>query len=332
MFPAWMNSTTPMTPRAVVTRMVRTRPRRSTMGPPKIRVTASAAANTVRNSAAIVTVCPCPFRTARVSQLFAPPSPSSTPSMTTPMSSSRQSSQPRSHWRSFAPRPCDGGPAGAPRSCGIPAAVPREAAAMMTASAMSCAETVMPSAAQAAPIPAPTAAPTDQAACIIGMRVRPAACSTAAPSTLISTSRTPIPSPMTTKATATSGTELTMSARPMTAIAAAMSSSAAAMARRLPSQCSTGVDASSPKMAPTVTPARSSPIVAVPMPRPALMAGSRGPHAEMVTPPSPNAAVTAHRHRACVERPAVITVTPPSQEPSASLAPRPAARRCQRWR
>jgi hypothetical protein len=52
--------------------------------------------------------------------------------------------------------------------------------------------------------------------------------------------------------------------------------------------------------------------VAVPMPRPALMAGSRGPHAEMVTPPSPNAAVTAHRHRACVERLAVIAVTPPS--------------------
>ena len=60
---------------------------------------------------------------------------------------------------------------------------------------MSCAEGVMPRAAQAAPIPDPTAAPMDQAACIIGMRVRPAARSMAEPSTLISTSRTPIPMP-----------------------------------------------------------------------------------------------------------------------------------------
>ena len=46
--------------------------------------------------------------------------------------------------------------------------------------------------------------------------------------------------------------------------------------------------------------------MAVPMPRPALMAGSRGPHAEMVTPPSPNAAVTVHRQRANAGR-AVMT-------------------------
>jgi len=51
-------------------------------------------------------------------------------------------------------------------------------------------------------------------------------------------------------------------------------------------------------MAPTVTPARSSPIVAVPMPRLALMAGSRGPQVAIVIPPSPNAAVTVHRQRA----------------------------------
>ena len=169
---------------------------------------------------------------------------------------------------------------------------------MRTASAMICAAGEMPRAAQAAPIPDPTATPMDQAACIIGMRVRPAARSTAAPSTLISTSRVPMPSPTITKATASSGTEPAMSARPMTVIAAAMSSSAPVTARRLPSQCRTGVDASSPRMAPTVTPARSSPIVAVPMPRLALMAGSRGPHAEMVIPPSPNAAVIVHRQRA----------------------------------
>jgi hypothetical protein len=138
---------------------------------------------------------------------------------------------------------------------------------MTAASAMNCAAGATPRAAQAAPIPDPKAAPMDQAACIIGMRVRPAARSTAAPSTLISTSRAPTPSPTITKATATSGTEPAVSARPMTASAAAVSRSAPATARRPPSQCRTGVDATSPRMAPTVTPARSSPIVAVPMPR-----------------------------------------------------------------
>ena len=39
-------------------------------------------------------------------------------------------------------------------------------------------------------------------------------------------------------------------------------------------------------------------MVPVPMPRSALMPGSRGPQAEMVIPPRPNAAVTAHRQRA----------------------------------
>ncbi len=156
----------------------------------------------------------------------------------------------------------------------------------------------MPMAAQAAPIPEPTAAPMDQAACSIGMRVRPAARSTAAPSTLMSTSRRPIPAPMITKAAARSGTEPRTSARPMTAIAAAMSRIAPQTARRLPSQCSTGVEASSPRMAPTVTPASISPIVAVPTPRSALTAGSRGPQAETVIPPSPKAAVIARRHRA----------------------------------
>ena len=76
-----------------------------------------------------------------------------------------------------------------------------------------------------------------------------------------------------------------------------MSRVAAVRARRLPSRCRTGVEASSPMMAPTVTPARNRPIVAVPIPRLALMAGSRGPQVETVIPPSANAAVTAHRQR-----------------------------------
>ena len=168
---------------------------------------------------------------------------------------------------------------------------------MRTASAIICAAGAIPRAAQAAPIPAPTATPMDQAACIIGIRVRRAARSTAAPSTLISTSSRPIPNPTTTKATASTGTSPAASPAPMTARAAAMSSSAPVTARRLPSQCRTGVEASSPPMAPTVTPARSSPMVAVPMPRLVLMAGSRGPQAAMVIPPRPNAAVIVHRQR-----------------------------------
>ena len=252
--------------------------------------------------------------------------------MTRPMSSSRQSSQPRSHWRSLALRSCAGCPDGASLPSGIPAAAPRAATAMRTASAMNCAAGETPRAAQAAPIPDPAATPMDQAACIIGMRVRPAARSTAEPSTLISTSRTPIPSPTIARATASSGTEPRMSARPMTVIEAAMSSSAPVTARRLPSRCRTGVDASSPRMAPTVTPARSSPIVAVPMPRPALMAGSRGPQVETAIPPSPNAAVIVHRQRVSVVRSGVTTASvtglrrpPPSPRHRRSRADSPGA-------
>ena len=57
-FPASMNSTMPMTPSAVVMRTVRVRPRRSTTGPAKIRVSASPAANAVKNSAATAALCP----------------------------------------------------------------------------------------------------------------------------------------------------------------------------------------------------------------------------------------------------------------------------------
>ena len=196
-----------MTPRAVVSRMVRTRPRRSTTGPAKIRVSPSLAANAVKNSAATAAVCPWSLRTARVSQLLAEPSPSSTPSMTRPMSSSRQSSQPRSHWRSFAPAVRLGVRLGA-RAAGRDARRHHEGRGRdEDGPPMICAAGEMPRAAQAAPIPAPAAAPMDQAACMIGMRVRPAARSTPEPSTLISTSRIPIPGPTTTKATAISGTQ-----------------------------------------------------------------------------------------------------------------------------
>ena len=178
---------------------------------------------------------------------------------------------------------------------------------MRTASPISCVAGVTPSAAQAAPIPDPTAAPMDQAACMPGMRVRPAVRSTAEPSTLMSTSRVPMPDPVITRATATSGTDRRMSASPMTVIAAAMSSSAPARARRAPSQCSSGVDPSSPRIAPTVTPASSSPIVAVSMPSSDWMAGSRGPQAESVIPPSANAAVTVQRQRASARPSAAVT-------------------------
>ena len=56
---------------------------------------------------------------------------------------------------------------------GIPGAATSAAATMSTASAMNCAAGLMPSAAQAAPIPDPTAAPMDQAACMIGMQGAP---------------------------------------------------------------------------------------------------------------------------------------------------------------
>ena len=156
----------PSTPRAVVRRVARTRPSRSTAGPANIRVRASLAENAVKKSAATAALSPWSLRAARVSQLLAEPSPSSTPSMTRPMSSSRQSSQPRSQCRSAAPparaagRVClrAAGRGGIPRPR-------RAAAATTTASPMNWAG-LMPRAAQAAPIPDPAAAPRDQAACI----------------------------------------------------------------------------------------------------------------------------------------------------------------------
>ena len=95
-----------------------------------------------------------------------------------------------------------------------------------------------------------------------------------------------------------------MSASAIIVIAAAMSQSAPASARRAPSQCKTGVDPSSPPMAPMVTPASSSPIVPVSMPSSVLIAGSRGPQAESEIPPSANAVVIAQRQRASA-RPSV---------------------------
>jgi len=94
----------------------------------------------------------------------------------------------------------------------------------------------------------------------------------------------------------------------MTVIAEAMSRSAPVTDRRLPSQRKTGADASNPRIAPTVTPARSKPITAVLISRLAFIAGNRGPHAEIAIPPRPNAAVIVHRQRASTE-PWVVTRT-----------------------
>ena len=135
---------------------------------------------------------------------------------------------------------------------------------------------------------------------MLGSRVRPAVRSTAEPSTLMRTSSVPMPAPVITSPAATSGTDLTMSATAMSVIATATTPSAPVSARRAPSQCRSGVDPSSPPMAPTVTPASSSPIVAVSMPSSVLMAGSRGPQAESEIPPRANAAVIAQRQRASV--------------------------------
>ena len=192
---------------------------------------------------------------------------------------------------------------------GMAGAMASPTAPMMTASPMNCTEGVTPSAAHAAPIPDPTAAPIDHVPCIKGMRVRPAARSIADPSTLISTSRVPIPSPMTRKATLTSGTDRRAMATPMTAIAAAMTRSDAVTPPRLPSRWSIGAEATRPAMAPTVTPARSRPIVAMLMPSSALTAGSRGPQAATVIPPRPKAAMIALRHRNRAARSTTIVVS-----------------------
>ena len=60
--------------------------------------------------------------------------------------------------------------------------------------------------------------------------------------------------------------------------------------------------------------------MAVPVPRAALMAGSRGPHVETVIPPSPNAIVTVHRQRTSAGRPvpATASVTGPLPRPPPS--------------
>ena len=197
--------------------------------------------------------------------------------MTTPISSSRQSVQPRSHWRTLARRVAVGGASPERSPVGMAGAMVRATAPMITASPMNCTGGVTPSAAHPAPIPDPTAAPTDQAPCIKGMRVRPAARSIADPSTFISTSSVPIPKPMNRKATLTRGSDGRVMATPMTAKAAATTRSDAVTPPRLPSRWSTGAEMTRPAMAPTVTPARSRPIVAVPMPSSALTAGSRGP-------------------------------------------------------
>ena len=63
---------------------------------------------------------------------------------------------------------------------------------------------------------------------------------------------------------------------------------------------------------------------AVPVPRAALMAGSRGPHAETAIPPSPNAVVTVHRQRTSAGRPvpamAAVTGTLPPAPAEPTLA------------
>ncbi len=79
------------------------------------------------------------------------------------------------------------------------------------------------------------------------------------------------------------------------------------------------MDPSSPPMAPTVTPASSSPIVAVSMPSSVLMAGSRGPQAESAIPPRANAAVIAQRQRASVRPSAAGTGLPSTVPPFKNL-------------
>ena len=135
----------PMTPRAVVTRMARTRPRRSTIGPPKIRVSASPAANAVKNSAATAAVCPwsVPHRQGEpvvrraLAELDAEHDDAD--EQQPPV---QPAAQPLAELRSPVLRRLPG--RRAPARAGSPPPSPRAAAAMRTASPMSCAEGVMP--------------------------------------------------------------------------------------------------------------------------------------------------------------------------------------------
>jgi hypothetical protein len=213
-----MNSTMPMTPSAVVMRTVRVRPRRSTTGPAKIRVSASPGGERGEEQrgdrGALPMIGVHRQGEPAVGRAFAeldaehdhadeqqpPVQPAAQPL-----------AQPG---RAVAGRPV-GGRVVAGRYGRRPGP-PRGGRHDDHRLADELRRRADARAAQAAPIPEPTAAPTDQAACIIGIRVRPATRSTAAPSTLISTSRVPIPVPAITKPKATSGSEPTMSATPIT--------------------------------------------------------------------------------------------------------------------
>ena len=275
-----------------------------------MRVAASLAAKIVKNRAAIAAVWPWSSFTESVSQVLADPSPSSTPSITTPITSRRTSIQPRSHCRTRTPT--GGRGASSATVSGAAAGMARAIASVTTTtttpSAMNWAEGAMPSAAQAAPIPEPTAAPTDQAACISGMSVLAAACSIAAPSTLMSTSSVPMPRPTVTKPSATSGTDWASRAPPISTSDPAIVSSAVDTAHRPPRRPSSGVEIPRPAIEPTVEQAIRIPTVGVSMLSSRISSGRRGPQVAMVTPPRPNAAMIALRQRTRVRRSRVVCV------------------------
>ena len=110
--------------------------------------------------------------------------------------------------------------------------------------------------------------PNDQAACINGISVLPAARSTAAPSTLIITSTAPIPKPTITNPAVVTATEwATPAPTPIMAIAAPTNHRVAQIPRREPSHDTNADDAPKPATEPTVTPARTRPTAALPSPR-----------------------------------------------------------------
>ena len=156
--------------------------------------------------------------------------------------------------------------------------------------------------------------------------MRPAIRSTAEPSTLIITSKAPTPVPATTKATASSGTDPSLSATPRPASPATMTSNAALMAQRLPSQCINGPATNSPPMAPAVTDARSRPIVAVLIPRLAFNSGQPRPLRRSRDPAQPerNGIVQRQRPAQSLRHAALVVAGTGQNDQSAPLWAEPA--------
>ena len=148
------------------------------------------------------------------------------------------------------------------------------------------------------------------------MRERPAACSIADPSTFITTSRVPIPRPMTRKSKPTSGTDRKARATPMTAIPAATVSKETVTPPRLPRRWRSGVETTRPAIASHRHPSSEQADRSGADAEFRLDCREPGPQAETVIPPRPKPAMMALRHRNAA---ACSTITAASAIPQSTL-------------